>query len=171
MTFLIGRMFKSPSQKIVIDRVLLAIPKVKDVIVRLELARLSRTLALLLKSGMPVLNAIKVAVPVLSNEVIKKDLEASYQILQGGGLLSEGFKRSRYFPHFVSQLVSVGEESGNLEDAFREIAEWYEQEMDQIVKFLMNLMEPAIILFIGGILGLFIMAILLPVFSLNALNQ
>jgi type II secretory pathway component PulF len=169
--FFISNMRKRSAERMILDRLMLKIPKAGDLITKSEVARLSRTLALLLKSGMPVLNAMKIAVPVMSNEAIKKELVACAKALEDGKLFSESLRQSKLFPPFVSQLIGVGEESGKLDEALAEVAGWYEQEIDETLKVMTNLLEPVIILVVGLILGIIIVAILLPVFSMNAMVQ
>ena len=166
-----SRMWKNEKEKAKLDRFFLKIPKVVELIIKTQVARLGRTLGLLLQSGMPVLDAMKVALPVLTNEAVRSDLQTCCKVLEDGGYFSDGLKRSKLFPAFVFQLIGIGEESGKLDEALTEVAEWYEQEIDESIKMMTNLLEPIIILVLGLILGVIVLAVLLPVFSLNALAQ
>lgn len=169
--FLVWRIRNSKVERRIFDRFVIRIPKVRTLIIQTEVARLTRTLELLLKNGMPILHAMKVAIPVVANDAIRQDLEKCSKTLVDGTYLSDGLKRSKFFPLFVSQLISIGEESGKLDDAFMEAANWYETELDESIKRITVLLEPAIILMIGLALGAIIVAVLLPVFSINALVQ
>lgn len=161
---------KSKSNLIKRDELLLKIPKIGSLIVMYETARLARAMELLIRSGMQVLQAVKMTVPILQNEILKQDLEACRKLLEQGGYFSAGMKQSKYFPQFIYHLVSVGEESGRLDEVFQDIAEWYEQDIAQSIQTLTNLLEPVIILLVGSALGLIIVAVLMPIFSINALS-
>ena len=154
-----------------IDSFILSIPKIGEFIVKYEVARFARALELLLRNGMHILHGLKVAIPVIGNAAIKSDLEDCYKTLEGGRYLSDGLQQSKFFPPFVYQLVSVGEESGRLDETLKEVADWYEKDTTQTIQVATNLLEPAIILLVGSILGLIITAVLMPVFSINAMIQ
>lgn len=162
---------RSKSDKKKLDAFLLNLPVIGGFIIKFEVGKLSRSLELLIKNGMQVLNALKVAIPVVGNEAMKEELELCCKKLEEGGRFSEGLKNSRFFPPFFSYLISVGEESGKLDETLREAAEWYEKDTALSVQIFTNLLEPAIILVVGSVLGVIIVAVLLPVFSINALIQ
>ena len=133
-----------------------------------EIARFARALELLLQSHITLLNALKMALPVVGNESLKKELTSCGKILEQGGYLSEGLRKSRWFPPFVVHWIRVGEESGRLDEILGEIANWYELETARFVKLATQLIEPVLILLIGLILGFIVIAVLMPVFSMNA---
>lgn len=91
--------------------------------------------------------------------------------MEQGGYLSEGLQQSNMFPKFVQHLIRTGEESGRLDESLAEIADWYESEIDETVKLTTSLMEPLVILVVGFLLGLIVIAVLMPVFSMNASVQ
>lgn len=136
-----------------------------------ELARLGRTLELLLRSGMQIPQALKVSIPVLDNEAIKQALEDSSRTLAEGSRLSESLSRSQLFPEAVVHLIRLGEESGKLEEALAEVAEWYEQETEEALEAVIHFLEPCMILVLGLVLGFIVISVLLPVFSLNAMIE
>ncbi len=150
------------------DELMLALPKVGKIILMTQIARFARSLAILLQSQITLLSALKIALPVVSNESIKKELTACSKILEQGGYLSEGLRQSRWFPLFVVHWIRVGEESGRLDEILGEIADWYEQESAGFMKLTSQLLEPLLILLIGLVLGFIIIAVLMPVFSMNA---
>ena len=161
----------SPARKKGLDLICLNLPNAGDLIKKIETARLSRALELLLKGGMQILPAMKIAIPVVGNEVMKTDLVFCYESLEQGGYFSEGLKKSKFFSPFVYHMVNVGEESGKLDEAFREIAEWYEKDTAETIQIFTSLLEPTIILVVGFALGLIITAVLMPVFSMNTAVQ
>jgi type II secretory pathway component PulF len=132
-----------------------------------ELARFSRTLELLIKNGIPILKAIDIAVPVLSNDVIKNSLQQSYQDLEQGGSFGKSLKNSPFFPAFMVNLLIVGEESGRLDESLSEVASSYERDIDEAVKIMSNLLEPVMILAMGLVVGFIVVAMLLPIFEIN----
>lgn len=159
---------KSEKQKGHWHKVFLRIPKFGNLILMSQLARLCRTLELLIKSGISLLRALRIALPVLTNEEVKKEFESCYHGVEHGGALSEALRKSKLTPLFVVHLIKIGEESGKLDESFGDIADWYEQEVDESIKMMTQLLEPLVILFVGLLLGFMAIAILLPVFSMNA---
>ncbi len=145
----------------------LRIPIVKSFVMKSELARFARTFELLIKSGLPILRAMDVAIPVLGNEIYKKNLQKSVNDLTGGGFLGKSLKESGVFPLFMTNLISVSEESGKMDEALQEIAAFYEHETDEQIKIMTSLMEPLMILVMGAIVGFIVMAMMLPMFELN----
>lgn len=169
--FLIRKMRRSKTDKIHLDRFLIRLPKIGPMILKTEIVRFSRSLQLLLGSGMQMLGAIRTTIPVVGNEAVRQELEQCYKAVEDGGNFSEKLRNSTLFPKFVHHLTSIGEESGRLDSALGEVAAWYEQELEEHIKIMMNLLEPAVILIVGLILGLMIIAVLLPIFSMNAMVQ
>ena len=158
-----GRMFWSALE--------LKLPLFGRFILKAELSRFSRTLELLIKNGISILRAIDVAIPVLNNEIIKKQLKESYKDLEQGGSFGRSLKKSKLFPPFMSNLIIVGEESGRLEGALSEIASSYERDTDERIKTMANLLEPLLILGMGLVVGFIVMAMLLPIFEINVMTN
>lgn len=136
-----------------------------------ELARFCRTLEVLIHSGIPILKAIGISVPVLSNEVIKEELKESARDLEQGTSFGRALKKFKHFPPFVVSLVTVGEESGRLEEALAEIADTYEKDCDEAMKVATSLLEPLMILSMGLVVGFIVMAMLLPIFQINMMAR
>ena len=111
------------------------------------------------------------AIPVLENEVIKKQLRQSYKELEQGGFFGKSLKDSKIFPSFMSNLISIGEESGRLDEALAEIADSYEHDTDEAMKVTSSLIEPLMILFMGLIVGFMVVAMLLPIFEINVIAK
>jgi general secretion pathway protein F len=149
----------------------LHIPIFGSFILKTELSRFSRTLELLIKSGIPILKAIDIATPVIGNEVIKKQLQISYKELEQGASFGRSLKNSGLFPLFMSNLIIVGEESGRLNDALSEVADSYERETDEAIRVLSSLLEPLMILGMGLVVGFIVVAMLLPVFQINVMAK
>jgi len=149
----------------------LSIPVFGKFTLKVELARFSRTLELLLKSGLPILKALEIAMPILGNEVIKEKLMYSCKELEQGGSFGKSLKNSKLFPLFMSNLISVGEESGNLADALSEVANSYEHDSDEMIRVMSSLLEPLMILGMGLIVGFIVVSMLLPVFEINMMAK
>lgn len=163
------RMLRTQSGKMQIDTLLLSIPVVGKVVLKSEIARFGRTMELLLKSGIPILKALRIAEPVLQNRALAKEVFACHAVLEHGGYLSDGLRKGHYFPPFVCYFIAIGEESGKLDESLQEIADWYEKDTAEAIKIMTTLLEPTIILVVGGLLAAMIMAVLLPVFSINTM--
>jgi general secretion pathway protein F len=161
------RQIRTPSGRISFSIIQLHLPVFGEFILKAELARFSRTLSILLKSGIPILKAINIAMPVLGNEVIKRQLRQSYKELEQGGSFGRSLKGSKIFPLLMSNLIIVGEESGKLEEALAEVASSYERDTDEAMRVMSSLLEPLMILIMGLIVGFIVVAMLLPVFEMN----
>ena len=147
----------------------LSIPIFGKLTLKAELSRFSRTLALLVESGISILKAIEISIPVLENEVIKNQLAQSYKDLEQGGSFGRSLKNSKLFPLFMTNLIIVGEESGKLGEALAEVANSYEKDTDEAMKIMASLLEPLMILGMGLMVGFIVVAMLLPIFEINVM--
>lgn len=154
-------------QKEYIDRLKIKLPLLGEVIKKSALARLSRTLAVLLANGIPLLWAIKITIPTVDNEIFKSELNSMYKDISEGTSLEQSIKKSVWFPRFVSNMLAVGEKGGNLEEALLEVANFYEREVDKATRIMTSLFEPAIILAMGLVVGFIVFAMFLPIFQIN----
>ena len=145
----------------------LHVPIFGNFVLKSELGRFCRTMEMLIKNGIPILNAIDTAVPVLENEIVKNKLSNSHKDLEQGGSLGKSLKDANIFPLFMSNLIIVGEESGQLEGALAEIADSYERDTDEMMKVMSSLLEPLMILIMGLIVGFMVISMLLPIFQIN----
>lgn len=158
---------KTKPGRTIISSIALKLPLFGSLILKSELGRFARTLELLLHSGLPILRAITITVPVLENELLKHHLSRSYKDLEQGGSFSSSLKSSGMIPPFMSNLISVGEESGKIDEALKEVADSYERDTEDALRVATSLLEPVIILGMGLIVGFMVMAMLLPVFEIN----
>lgn len=154
-------------QKESIDRLKVKLPFLGDFIKKSVLGRFSRTLAVLLANGIPLFQAIKITIPTIDNEIFKSELNSVHQDITKGASLEQSIKKSAWFPRFVSNMLAVGEKGGNLEEALLEVANFYEREVDRATKIMTSLLEPAIILVMGLVVGFIVFAMLLPIFQIN----
>lgn len=167
LAFLFWMGTRNQAQRLALSHFQLKMPLFGPLALKTEIARFARTLELLLRSGTSILQAIEVTVPVLTNEVLKKELTQALKDIREGGTLGTSLRQSKYFPLFMSNLVMVGEESGKLDDALAEVASFYEREINEAVRIVTSLMEPLMILVMGLIVGFIVVAMLLPMFELN----
>jgi general secretion pathway protein F len=166
---LIKRQLKTKIGKTAWSILKLRIPIFGKFTLKADLACFSRTLELLIKSGLPILKALEIATQVLGNEIIKERLTKSCKALEQGGSFGRSMQDSRLLPLFMVNLISVGEESGNLADALAEVADSYEQDTDEMIRIMSSLLEPLMILGMGLIVGFIVVAMLLPVFEINVM--
>jgi type II secretory pathway component PulF len=150
-----------------LSRLKLRLPLFGNLISRAELARFSRTLELLIRNGIPILKAIEVAIPTVNNELIRQQLRKSCKDLERGASFGKSLQKSALFPAFMSNLIIIGEESGQLDEALCEIANSYEKETEEAIKMMTTLLEPMIIFVMGAVVGFIVIAMLLPVFQIN----
>ncbi len=162
---------KSDLLKMTVNRLKLHLPLFGDFFLKAELARFSRSLELLIRSGMPILKAIEVSIPILRNDIIKRHLLHSYRELEQGGSFGRSLKKSKIFPAYMTNLISVGEESGRLDEALAEITRAYEKDIADTIKIMTSLLEPVMILIMGLAVGFIVVAMLLPIFQINVLAR
>jgi len=169
---LLGRANPSKKKKFVLDLLKLHTPIVKQFIRDAEIAKFCRTLGMLLKNGLPVYESLALATRTLDNEVLRKQLEVTGKdIVNQGTTLSASLRKVKIFPNFAINMIAVGEEGGKLEEALSGVAEAYEKEVDQAVSLMTSLLEPLLILTIGGIVGFIVFAMLLPIFDIGVMAK
>jgi type IV pilus assembly protein PilC len=149
------------------DRFKLRIPfKIGDVIQKVALARWSRTFSGSVSAGVPMLQAIQLTGQTAGNVVVEQAMEDVYDSVKRGGSLAAPIEANPIFPPMVGHMVAVGEETGQLEHMLTKIADFYEAEVDAKVKALTALIEPLMIVFVGGIVGFIVISMYLPMFSI-----
>lgn len=170
MTLLIWSFFrwkKTERGKDAWDRFILRLPfKIGDVIQKVALARWSRTFSGSVAAGVPMLQAIQLTGETAGNIVVEKAMEDMYASVKRGGSLAAPIEQNPIFPPMVGHMVSVGEETGQLETMLSKIADFYEAEVDANVKALTSLIEPIMICFVGGMVGFIVISMYLPLFSI-----
>jgi type IV pilus assembly protein PilC len=149
------------------DQFKLRIPfKIGDVIQKVALARWSRTFSGSVSAGVPMLQAIKLTGETSGNIVVERAMEDVYTSVKRGGSLAGPIEENAIFPPMVGHMVAVGEETGQLQHMMSKIADFYEDEVDAKVKALTALIEPIMIVFVGGIVGFIVISMYLPMFSI-----
>lgn len=151
-----------------LDAMKLRIPFFGNFLVKIEFARFCRVLELCSANGLSFLTALGVAIPAVGNVRIRQSLQECRSSVEKGSSFGAALKKYVYFSDLTAHLISVGEESGKLEETLIEIADVYEQETDEFLIYSTTFLEPMMILFVGGIIAFIVMAVLLPVFEINA---
>jgi type IV pilus assembly protein PilC len=149
------------------DRFKLRIPaKIGDVVHKVALARWSRTFSGTVAAGVPLLQSIKITGQTAGNTVIEKAMDDVYSSVKRGGSIAKPIGDHPVFPAMVTHMVAVGEETGELENMLTKVADFYEAEVDAKVKALTSLIEPVMIVFVGGVVGFIVISMYLPIFEL-----
>ena len=152
------------------DAFKLRIPmKIGDVVQKVAIARWSRTLSSLTSAGVPILQAIEITGKTAGNAVIERSMEDVITSVKAGGTIAEPLKSAKAFPPMVAQMVGVGEETGAVDSMLSKIADFYDSEVEAAVKALTSILEPVMIMFVGGIVGVIVISMYLPLF--NIYNQ
>ncbi len=160
---------KSKGKENIFSRLKYHIPIAKNIVYKQSVANFSRSLSLLLKSGVNLLSALTDAGPIMGNPIYVSQLELVRKDISEGLPFSDALAKFKIFPDFFIQMVRVGEEGGRLDSVLADIAESYENEIEGDLKTLSSLIEPAIILILGLIIGAMVIAMLLPIFNMNAI--
>jgi type IV pilus assembly protein PilC len=164
--FLIKRWKKSEWGGAQWDTIKLKIPaKIGDVIHKIALARWSRTFSGLVHSGVPILQAIEITGATAGNVHMERAMYDVRDSVQKGGTIAGPLRKSNMFPTMVAHMVGVGEETGNLDGMLGKIADFYEDEVEAVVKALTSILEPVMIVFVGAIVGFIVISMYLPLFQ------
>jgi type IV pilus assembly protein PilC len=148
------------------DRFRLRVPmKIGDIVQKIALARWSRTLSALVSAGVPLMQALDITGKTAGNHVVEQAMAGVIESVKSGGTISEPLKDSPAFPTMVTHMVAVGEETGNLDTMLGKIADFYEDQVDAAVKALTSILEPVMIIIVGGIVGFIVISMYLPLFK------
>ena len=158
---------KTKRGRLMASVILMRLPILGDLLLKRELARLSRTLELLIKSGIPILKAMELTAPIIDNQIIRDCFLEGYRELAQGASLGATLRRFKVFPAFMTNLISIGEESGKLDISLAELAGAYERDTDEKIKTFTTVLEPVMILVMGIIIGFAVIGMLLPIFEIN----
>lgn len=162
---------KSPKGQVLWEKFLMRLPFIRDVMIQAALVRFTRTMSTLQEGGVPLVDALRLSREVMQNNALEEEvLRAEKRILEGGDLSTE-FKRSRLIPLMVTRMIAVGEESGQLNQMLKKIAEIYEGNLEKTIERAMSLIQPAILIIMGGIIGMVLLAILLPMSDISSLTK
>jgi len=164
--FLVKRYYASPNGKLAIDRLLLKLPVLGDVLRKSSVSRFTRTLGTLIASGVSILEGLEITARTAGNRVVQDAIMASRASIAGGETIAAPLAKSGVFPPMVISMISVGESTGGLDEMLSKIADFYDDEVDAAVGGLLSLLEPMMIVFLGIAVGGMIMAMYLPIFDM-----
>jgi len=160
---------KTKSGAYQIDKLILKLPVFGVLVQKGAVARFARTLGTLIKSGVPIMDAMETVGKTAGNVVVERAVQMARESIKEGKTLSEPLKKSFVFPPMVVQMVSVGEETGALDNMLAKIADFYEEEVDTAVEGLTSIIEPILIIFLGVTVGFMVIAMFMPMFSMGDL--
>jgi type IV pilus assembly protein PilC len=157
--------YKTKNGRVTIDRILLKMPILGDLNEKSAVARFCRIFGTLTRSGVPILKSLDIVRDTSGNQVIANAIEKSKQDVQQGGMLSLALQRERVFPPLAIQMISIGEETGELDSMMMKVADFYEDEVEQAVKALTSVLEPIMMVFLAGMVAVILLSMYLPMFK------
>jgi type II secretion system protein F len=165
--YLFWRYSRTPEGKFNIDKQKIRSPIIGDMIIKIEVARFSRTLGTLIRSGVPILQALTLVKDIIGNRVIAASMDDIREKVQKGDRLSKPLHAIGYFPSLAIQMITVGEETGRLDEMLLKVAENYEKIVKSMIKRFIGLLEPLMILIMGLLVGFIVISMLMAIFSIN----
>lgn len=158
---------KTPAGKSVLHQVVLKIPGLKSIVIKVAVARFSRTFSALIGAGVPVLEALDVTARAVGNVVYEKALLDAAKAVENGDTLSSVIEANPIFPSIVAQMLSVGEETGQTDTVLVKVADFYEEEVDVAIDGISAIIEPVMIVFMGSMVGVIAASVMMPIASLS----
>lgn len=160
------RYYSTKEGRATIDRFLLKLPVIGPVLLKASIARFTRTLGTLVSSGVPILEGLEITANAAGNVVVKKAVLKTRASISTGQTIAGPLRESEVFPPMVVQMISVGEETGALDEMLAKVADFYDEEVDTAVESLASVIEPLMIVVMGGIVGVMLVSMYLPIFKL-----
>ncbi len=160
------QVYRNPKGKRFVHKTLLTLPMVGPTMQKIAVARFTRTLGTLLQSGVPILDSLEICARTSGNVVIQEGVMAVRQSVSEGQNMAEPLARAGVFPEMVSQMISVGEQTGALDQMLNKVADFYEEETDVAVAALTSSLEPILMVGVGGMVGVVLVSMYLPIFSI-----
>jgi type IV pilus assembly protein PilC len=157
---------KTPRGRRVFDTTLLKLPIMGSVLQKISVARFTRTLGTLMQSGVPILDALEICAKTSGNVRIESGIMHVRQRISEGQSMAEPLTEAKVFPEMVVQMIGVGEQTGALDQMLNKIADFYEEETDVAVGAMTSMLEPIMMVGIGGMVGVVLVSMYLPIFSL-----
>ena len=164
--YLLKQAYATPGGQLVIDRMLLRVPVLGDVLRKSAVSRFTRTLGTLISSGVSILDGLEITARTAGNRVVQDAIMGSRASIAGGETIAAPLQKSKVFPAMVISMIAVGEQTGGLDEMLSKIADFYDDEVDAAVSALLSLLEPIMIVFLGVVVGGMIVAMYLPIFDM-----
>lgn len=165
---LLMKVIATPNGRVMRDKTLLKIPVIGELRRKISLSRFCRTYAILMRSGVPILRTLEIVATASDNTFVEGACRNISKHISQGGQVSEVLAEDTYFPPMMKHMTKAGEQTGNVDGMMNKIAEFYESETDAIVAALTSLMEPALIVFLGVVVGGIVICMFLPIFALSS---
>jgi type IV pilus assembly protein PilC len=166
-SYLLRRYIRTPKGKYNFHRLLLRIPIIKGLVMKIAIARFARTFASLMSAGVSVLDSLEVTGGAIGNKVIEAELKEAAKAVKNGKPLSEPLQSSKHFPAIVPQMLSIGEETGQIDTILVKVADFYEEEVETMIDGLSALIEPLMIVVLGSMVGVIAASVMGPISSLS----
>lgn len=163
---MLKKYYATPDGRLRIDKILLQVPILGDVLRKSAVSRFTRTLGTLISSGVSILDGLEITAKTAGNRVIQDAIMASRASIAGGDTIAQPLAKSAVFPPMVISMISVGEQTGGLDEMLSKIADFYDEEVDAAVSGLLAALEPLMIVFLGVIVGGMVVAMYLPIFDM-----
>ncbi|MBU0634266.1 MAG: type II secretion system F family protein [Candidatus Omnitrophica bacterium] len=164
--FLFVRFIRTSKGKLLFDALRLKLPVFGNLFRNIAIANFARGLGTMISSGVPILYALEIVTKTVGNRVIENSLEKVKESVRDGKTIAEPLEQSGIFPPMVVLMVNVGEETGELADMLKHVADFYEERIGTIVERLSSLLEPFLLVFMGSVVGFLVVAMFLPIFKL-----
>ena len=164
--YLTKRYYATPAGQLVIDRFLLHVPVLGDVLRKSAVSRFTRTLGTLISSGVSILDGLEITARTSGNRVVQDAIMGSRASIAGGETIAGPLQKSKVFPPMVISMIAVGEQTGGLDEMLTKIADFYDDEVDAAVSALLSLLEPIMIVARGVVVGGMVVAMYLPIFDM-----
>lgn len=166
--FGIRKFFSIEKNKYVLHRTLIDMPKVGDIIVKSTLVSATRTLSLLIQSGVLMLESLSIVTNTTGNVVFQDAFKNIYRSVQNGITLSDSFQKEQIFPPILIQMIAVGERTGKLDEVVHKISDYFEMQTDSSIKTATTLIEPLTLVLLGGVVFIIVMSVLTPIYTLTS---
>lgn len=168
---LLRQWYASQQGKGAIDRLFMMLPGIGTLVRKIDTARFARNLGVMASQGVPVLQALEVSGRNISNSVLQQAVLKIQEAVREGSSIAAAITASGQFPAFVSNMISVGEESGTVDQALLKVATTYEREVSRVIQTLTTVLEPVMLVLVGGVVMFIVLAMLLPVFQIGMVVQ
>jgi type IV pilus assembly protein PilC len=166
LAVVVGRIYRTPRGRWFFDSLFLKIPVFGSLLKKVAVARFTRTLSTMLSSGVPILDALDIVARTAGNVVVEREILVTRSAISEGKQMIEPLQKSKVFPGMVVQMIGVGEQTGAMDSMLGKIADFYDDEVDAAVAALTSLLEPVMMVVLGGSIGSLLIAMYLPIFKL-----
>ena len=165
---LLVRFYKTDKGRYLFDRMILKPPVIGPLMRKVAIAKFTRTLSTMISSGVPILDGLEIVSRTAGNKVVEKALMETRKNISEGKTIAEPLAATSVFPPMVVQMIAVGEATGSLDSMLTKIADFYDDEVETAVNALTSMLEPLLMVFLGGVVGGMIVAMYLPIFQLGS---